>query len=483
MSTILPQNMGRSLVPLPLKTSANHQDPLLHVERQAKHIQRNLQYLIDAQSEGLLAGLGAQPEASVLNESHAYPLGSRGFKGASPVLVRQPPGKKIGLRSARQDIFTSMYDLMKLREEEQEILSLKQEEIGSGLGQIETFTTKRSGLKKAISAINDDRETQRSKELREESSQLEAQIHEMENTLAQMKAKHRHVAQELVQIENTVEAKLSSYKASLSLLESDVRKFLANPPVKPPARPATHDSFYWLKPSRRTLEMADEHWRKEQTEVHQRQEEVEAEIKALDEGGDVWKQVVEDISGFEKRLRTTMRRSVQTQSQLLQQDSPSQIDMVRGIMEDLEHTTSLVEQHLEHVEEHKWNLLVCCISAELQALREARELLLGAFGVTNEDIDLSASILRGSEEQRKTLNGTTSADPLGAVHENTHGHGHEDDHDNDDHHLEHSEPPADLLQDVDDHGHDHSHENEATNSPHHPLDDDDPDPAWLLPEN
>jgi hypothetical protein len=32
-----------------------HHDPLLYVERQTKHIQRNLQVLIDAQSEGLLS--------------------------------------------------------------------------------------------------------------------------------------------------------------------------------------------------------------------------------------------------------------------------------------------------------------------------------------------------------------------------------------------------------------------------------------------
>ncbi|KAL4946696.1 hypothetical protein BDV06DRAFT_182143 [Aspergillus oleicola] len=468
MSTILPQDMGRSLVPLPLRTSSNHQDPLLLVERQVKHIQRNLQYLIDAQSEGLLAGLGAQPEASVLNESHAYPLGTERSKGTSPVPVHRPPGKKIGLRSARQGIFTSMHDLMKLREEEQEILALKQEAMGSGLDEIETFTSKRSGLEKAISAINDDRDTQRSKELRAESSNLEAQIHEMENTLVQMKAKYRHVVQELSQIENSVEAKLSSYKASLSLLESDVRKFLANPPVKPPAKPTTRDSFYSLKSSRRTLEMAQEHWRKEQSEVQQRQEEVDAEIKALEEGSGVWKQVVEDISGFEKRLRATMRRSMQTQSQLLQEEAPSQIDMVRGIMEDLEHTTNLVEQHLEHAEGRNWNLLVCCISAELQALREAREMLLGALGVTDEHLDPSASTLRSSGEQRKSLNNGSPAAPLGVIHENDHDH---------DHDLEHSEPPADLLQDVDG----HSPEAEAA-KPHHDYEDDEPDPAWLLPE-
>ncbi|KAL4929125.1 uncharacterized protein BDV17DRAFT_281640 [Aspergillus undulatus] len=465
MSTIIPPHMGRSLVPLPLRTSASHQDPLLHVERQAKHIQRNLQHLIDAQSEGLLAGLGSQQSGeSTLNESHAFSSEMASPKMSSGVPARQPVGKKISLRSAREGIYTSMYDLIRLREQEQEILSLKQEETNSGLNNIETFNAKRSGLEKAISAINNDRESQRSKQLREESSELEAQIHEMENTLAQMKAKHRHVVAELSQIENSVEAKLSSYQASLSLLESDVRKFLANPPVKPPARSSARDSFYSLKSSRRTLEMAQEHWKKEQSEMQQRQEEVGAEIKALEEGGVVWKHVVGDISGFEKRLRATMRRSMQTQSQLLQEGAPSQIDTVHGIMEDLEHTTNLVEQHLDHAGGKDWKLLVCCISAELQALREAREMLLSAFGIAEEDINPAASSLRAQEDSIKTLDNAPQLDSLGV------GNGHDHDHE-----LEHSEPPADLLQDLD------SHSPEADKA-HHEDEDDEPDPAWLLPE-
>ncbi|KAL4867374.1 hypothetical protein BDV12DRAFT_171556 [Aspergillus spectabilis] len=453
MSAILPRNMSQSLIPLPLRASSNHQDPLLHVERQAKHIQRNLQRLIDAQSEGLLAGLsGQQPEGSVLNESHASSSELASPRGVSTVPIRQPPSKKIGLSSAREGIFTSMYDLMRLREEEQGILALQLEERSLGLNYIGTFTTKRSGLEKAISTINDDRETQRSRELRDESSRLEAEIHDMENRLSQMRAKHRNVVQQLSHIENSVESKLSSYKASLSLLESDVRKFLANPPVKPPARITARDNFYSLNSSRRTLEMAEEQWKREQSELHQRHEEVNIEIEALDDGCGVWKQVVGDISGFEKRLRTAMRQAIQTQSQLLRSDAPKgEDDLVQTVLEDLAKTTDLVEQHLDYAEERDWKLLVCCISAELQALREARVMLLTVFNVTENDDESPPNATSG--HPRQGGDNDSQMDPLG---------------------VDDPEPPADLLRVVERRPHEEAKSEDE---------DDDPDPAWLLPES
>ncbi|KAL6238893.1 hypothetical protein BDW75DRAFT_200538, partial [Aspergillus navahoensis] len=368
--------MAHSLVPLPLRTTAHHQDPLLHVERHAKHLQRNLQLLIDAQSEGLLVGLSAQqPEASVL-ESHASSSQSHLLNPseASTVRARQPRKENIRLRSAREGIFTSMQDLMRLREEELEILASRQEEMDYGLTEIETLSTKQSELEKAIAEINENRETRRSRELRAESTRLELEIHELENKLAQMKARHRNVVEELAQVENSVEAKLSSYKASLSLLESDVRRFLANPPVKPSARSTAREDFYSLKPNRRTLEMAQEHWETEQSELQCRQEEVICEIEALEEGCDAWKQVVEAICGFEKRLRANIRRSIQDQEQSLQDKNAAhnKDNLVQTIMEGLEQTTDLVERHLDHAKSKDWKLLVCCISAELEALREAR---------------------------------------------------------------------------------------------------------------
>ncbi|KAL4885565.1 hypothetical protein BJY04DRAFT_179981 [Aspergillus karnatakaensis] len=451
MSTILPHRMSQSLIPPPLKASSNHQDPLIYVERQAKYIQRNLQLLIDAQSEGLLAGLNRQqPEGSVSNDSHASSSGRMSVQGVWTVPIRQPPRKKIGLRSAREGIFTSMYDLMTLREEEQEILSLKLEERGSGLNEISKFITKRSGLERAISDIKNDRETQQTKDLREESSRLEVEIHDMENKLSRMKAKQRNIVQQLSQIENSVESKLSSYKASLSLLESDVRRFLSNPPIKPQRTNAAKDNFYSLNASRRTLEMAEEHWTTEQIDLQRRQDEVHTEIEALDEGCAVWKKVVEDISGFEKRLRTVMRQSIRSQSQLLQNDAKNgEDDLVHVILEDLEKTTDHVEQHLDHAEERNWKLLVCCISAELQALREARGMLLEVFNISEKDIRSAPN--GTSADSPHAVNNDSQLDPLG---------------------VDNPEPPADLLQ---------SHHQQSAKGDDED-EDEDPDPAWLLPE-
>ncbi|KAL3466016.1 hypothetical protein BJX64DRAFT_34799 [Aspergillus heterothallicus] len=459
MSTILPQNMNQSLVPLPLRASRYQQDPMISIERRAKHIQRNLQRLIDAQSEGLLAGLGGQRlEGSVSNESHGSFLGSPSPRGASTMPVRQPPTKKIGLRAAREGIFTSMYDLLRLREEEQELLTLRLEEREYGLHEIETFKSKRSELESSISAINGNRDSQRSKELREEGLKLESEIHELENKLSQMKARHRFVAQELSQVENTVEAKLSSYKESLSLLDLDIRKFLKSPPVNPPEKSTAGESFYSLKSSRRTIEMAREHWKREQSEIQHRQREVTTELQALDEGCGLWKEVVADISGFEKRLKATMRQSIQSQSQLLQQEASSSNNtnsgMIRGIMEDLSRTTDSVGQSLDYAEERDWKLLVCCISAELEALREARGLLLSVFNASEDDCHPTQE--RNLENRNKDTDSHSHSDPLG---------------------VDDSEPLADLLRDV------RSRSPEPATKSEDEEEDDEPDPAWLLPES
>ncbi|KAL3436944.1 hypothetical protein BDV09DRAFT_164087 [Aspergillus tetrazonus] len=454
MSAIFPQNMAHSLVPLPLRTTA-HQDPLLHVERQAKHIQRNLQLLIDAQSEGLLAGLSdQQPDESAL-KSHATSSRSQlsSPSGTSTASVLQAHKKKIGLHSARENILKSMQDLMQLREEEREILASRQEEINYGLTDIETFNTKQSKLEQAIAAINENMETQRTRELRAESTRLEQEIHELENKLAQMKARHRHVVEELAQVENSVEAKLSSYKASLSLLESDVRRFLASPPVTPSARGTAGENFYSLKPNRRTLEMAQEHWRLEQSVLQHRQEEVNAEIEALEDGCDVWKRVVKVISGFEKRLRANMRRSIQDQEEPLQDKNAahSKGNLAQAIMEDLEQTTDLVERNLDHAQSKDWKLLVCCISAELEALREARVMLLSMFDNTE---DVNPPTAYGDPgKPHKSSDGDSHGDPLG---------------------VDNPEPPADLLQDMN---------SQSPGDAKSETEDDEPDPAWLLPES
>ncbi|PWY86020.1 autophagy-related protein Atg28 [Aspergillus heteromorphus CBS 117.55] len=460
MSAILPQAPKKHLLPLPIAATSHHQDPLVYIDRQAKHIERNLQVLIDAQSEGLLAGLtGPQREGSLSSGSYTPTSDPGSSQRPSTIPIRQPAPEKIGLSAARQGIFSSIYDLLKLREEERELLAYRVDERKDALGDIANFNTRRTGLENAISTIQCGQESQYTVDLREEGRRLEEDIHELETKLSQMRSRHQHVLRELSQMENSVESKLSSYQASLSLLESNIQKYLQNPPVKPQSTISGDATFYTLNPSRRTLGMAQEHWTKEQSGLQTRQREVDAEIEALEAGGGVWKQVVGEVSGFEKRLRTAMRRSMQTQSQLLRPDGPSgsksEDDLVRTILEDLTHTTGRVEYQLELAESKDWKLLVCCISAELQALHEAQRLLLGVFNVPEADLWPSAD--NGSEARgHGHADGDTDsqADPLG---------------------VDNAEPPADLLRDTDEPSHGTVSRSED--------EDDEPDPAWLLPES
>lgn len=452
MSTLLPFRDKR-LPPVPAATSMYHHDPLLQVERQTKYIQRNLQTLIDAQSEGLLAGLArSQPEDT--SEGSFTPTSSAAGRARSPSTTpaRQPSAKKIGLRAARQGIFISIYDLLKLREEERDILLSQTDEREDALREIEGFTSRKDGLEEAISSIHNDRENQQAKQLQEEARGLETDIRELETKLYEMKAKHRNLISKISSIENSVDAKLSSYTESLALLQSDIQSYLRDPPVQPLSRRSSESSFYSLNPKRRTLDMAEEHWKLERERLHKRQHEVDAEILALEEGGGVWKQAIADVSGFEKRLRANMRHYIEFQSSATDSNnaqlSETMEEVATNVSEDLDKTIKRLETHLELAEKKDWKLLVCCIAAELEALREARGMLLPAFGLPGHD-DAPPSQSPSSSE------GQVSEEASDA---------HEHSSDNDD-----SEPPADLLKDEQAH-----HTDTASRS-----EDDEPDPAWL----
>lgn len=428
-----------------------HRDPLLHVDRQSKHIQSNLQVLIDAQSEGLLSGL-ARPEPDNASDGSFTPTSSRASQALSsstnPAKISST--RKIGLRAARQGIFQSIYDLLKLREEEREILSSRTDERDNALQEIESFASRRNGLEKAITSIHTDRENQRAKELQEEAHHLETDIHELETRLYEMRAKHRYLVSEISNVKNSVDAKLSSYTESVSLLESKIRNYLRNPPVQPLSR-TSNSSFYSLNPKRRTLEIAEEHWRSEQEDLRRRQEEVDAEILALEEGGGVWKQAMADISGFEKRLRANMRHYIELQEQATspnhEQVEDTTEDVAANVAGDLDNTIRRLETHLEQAENKNWNLLVCCIAAELEALREASKMLLPAFG------------LPAPSDNVPSAQSPSPADQ-----------GHVEPAEEDEDHFDNDnpEPPADLLKD--------GHHTDTSRS-----EDDEPDPAWLLP--
>lgn len=381
-------SLSRSgLMPVPIDPSVHHNDSFFHITRQAKQLQQDLQTLLDAQSEGLLNGLGSVEDTSSNGSLTPTPSLPSPRAPLRTVPVRQPPPKKITLRGARRGISRSMADFYRLKDEESHLLGLQLLKREEALKSIDQFSAKREGLESEISSISSQEETKRAQQLKSEAHDLEQEIYELETKLLEMRARHRHLVAEAAQIENSVQSKLSSYKASLSLLDSQVKSFLKRPPVDQPinaTEKTKEDSFYTLNPARRTLEMAKEHWTKEKEELKQRREAVELERDALGDGGAIWEDVVKEITQFEKSLRRRMETEMIASRALSASGGAHESDGsgMKDLLSQMDHTTRFLEEKLSLAEDRDWKLLMCSIGAELEAFKEGRVMLLDALGIS-----------------------------------------------------------------------------------------------------
>ncbi|KAI9876917.1 MAG: hypothetical protein M1830_005294 [Pleopsidium flavum] len=354
--------------------------PLLALERKERQLQQNLQTLVDAQSEGLITGL-----ASATLDDDGSSNGSNRPPSTSVVVeqmertvpVRQPMTKKVSLRGARRGILGTMWELSLVKSEESRILEVGVGERDEVLKQVEGFAKKRSGLEEEIVGIKSEEESRRVSELRDEARSVEVEMHELETKLSQMKAKQRHLMARITELDNSVQAKLSSYKASLAIVDSEVRRFLARPPLQDTMLSQAKSPFRSLPPTRRTLEMANEHWCNERATLQKRRGNVEIERDALEDGAVVWEDVVAEISAFERRIRTEMRRLSSSQSPARgENDTDASLDEgMKTVLQQMDPAIGQVESKFKLAETRDWKLLVCCIGAELEALKEGRLLL------------------------------------------------------------------------------------------------------------
>ncbi|KAL1992036.1 hypothetical protein VTN49DRAFT_4068 [Thermomyces lanuginosus] len=437
---------------------AYHHDPLLYIERQTRHLQQNIQSLLDAQSEGLVAGLSGAPDDDHSSTGVSSPTISTASsaRGVPTIPVRQPAPKKISLRAARRGILRSMHEMLSLKEEEKKVISLRIEERRKAISEVDGFASKREGLQKTITDIQNSRDGERTEELKREARDLEREIAELESKLAELRTRHRHLTDEISQTENAVESKLSSYKESLSLLDKEVERYLRAPPLAGPLRRDTSGTtFYSLNPKRRTLDMAREHWQQEQIELRKRQRAVEREIRALNEGGPVWQSVINEITAFEKRLKR----------EIAQLAPPDQTDGVstneehaKKIIRDMDDVIHHLEEKLDLASDKDWNLLVCSIGAELEAFKEAQAILRRLLP-QSEDGKPPSGASQDEEPQKKNTQEDHSQGQGWDAASETHA----------------DEPPPDLLRDVTS-----SPLQAQTASGRSEHEDDEPDPAWLL---
>lgn len=369
-------------------TPVPQSDSLLALARQESHLQTSLQNLLDAQSEGLLSGLGHAPEeaSSAGSRTPTTDSGSRGFQRPGPIVpVRQPSKRKLGLRGARRGIGRAILQLADLKDQEVTVLEDEVAQRGEVLSAVQGFEWKSTGLQEKISGIESEDTNRQVNVLKEEAKVLDAEIHELETRLYEMKARQRHLLREIDGLNNSVQSKLSSYKSALALAEKDIRNFLSRPPLEASTlSPAT--GVWSLPRERRTLEMAKDHFTEEMHALEDRLSAVEAEKNALEKGSVVWKEVVEEVNSIEKLLREEMQKM---QSPLLEttEGRGSAVEGMQKILKTMRKSRTRIENKLDLAETRNWKLLVCCIGAELEAIIEGQGVLEGALRASGSQED------------------------------------------------------------------------------------------------
>ncbi|PSN70229.1 hypothetical protein BS50DRAFT_571520 [Corynespora cassiicola Philippines] len=366
-STVLWNAPSSSLSPPPRVP-----DHLLALQRRARYLQEQLQQLLDAQSDGLtsgLAGNGSTPDDLASNGSTTPTVSSiRLADKGSENEDHAPKKKPVSLNAARRGIFRRIQQLASIKAEELDILDEDLKDLQALVDKTGGWTQKRSRLEKKIKQMEGEASSSRTQELQAEASKLEQEIRQKEEELWALKTRHRRVVNELADNENSLEARLSTFKSSLSILDKEVNSFLAHPPEMN-HMPLSSSPFLSLPPKRRTLEMAQDYWQEEHLRLADKCQEIDVDRAALDEGAVLWNDVVKKVVSFEANLQNYLQQAGRNSSP----DSSK-------LLTEMDATVIYLEEKKEFASSRGWNLLLCAIGAELEAFKQGKDMLEEALG-------------------------------------------------------------------------------------------------------
>lgn len=393
-----PSPMTASMVPPPIVQSTDLTSPHMTpksvipvrpspLQDRQSELEADLQFLLDAQAEGLLRGLEEGGPDDHASTGSTTPT-AQSVRSASRRAAR-PVRRKPGLRSARKGIFNSILALSATKDEQLHSVDAEVLEKEETLARIEEWEQKRAGLQEATQRADDGKETVRAQRLRQQADVLQEEINHVELQLADMKSRHRKLLKQTEAVENSLQAKSATYTSSLSMLEADVQRFLSSTSADRHTRPQPRDgktSVWQLPPKRRTLELAREQCTEDRDVVLQQRQSIVHEKSALDEGAVVWKDVVAQVTDFEKRLRTEMAGLTMSSSHSAWEDPPppseetDSPERLRELLAHLDGILSGLEEKFKLAETRDWKLLIAAIGAELEALRQGKSILGNVLG-------------------------------------------------------------------------------------------------------
>ncbi|KAG5985471.1 hypothetical protein E4U55_000033 [Claviceps digitariae] len=393
-----------------------------NLRRRQRILEDDIQQLLDFQSSGLLSGLQLdekRPTSDLDNDSDtgsSTPTGTfhstvtsrskmqkslylppRSTPEGNVVPVRQPAkDRPPGLKTARNGLRTAIKSLRALRSEEKEHIVAAITERESALQHLDDLSSRRLGILSELTAYDGDGEELLAKELRELGERhnfVDQEITRLEEQLTGLRRQRLWLRDKMRDIQGKREAGLSGYRGALRDVDSELSTLMKLPPVLPldPAiqgeggetlqkalASAGGPEFLSLNHERRRPELAKAWWEAEIAILEKRSLEVDEEMQALDKGSALWRDVLSLISSFESDLRQTVKNQLSSNSSLSakgkekayteEESIRSQVAIMGNVLSELEHAMELAESN-------RWNLLICAIGAELEAFREAVDVL------------------------------------------------------------------------------------------------------------
>ena len=381
-----PSNLTASIPTI----TTNPDATLLALNRQTAHLQQTLQHLLDAQSTGLLAGLGKNEDVSTSLASRRSSTSGSDLterpesKSRSPQRVSKSlPPRHVSLHSARAGIIKTLQELSALSTQKTSVLESYLSSQTSFLKSLYSITKKRQGITTSINSIKNDPHSGNPpiSALIAAETALDREILESEEKVRNLKAKRVAVNQEREQRENKLGAKLSSWQAAADDLERNIRDRILRSPPPDLEGTGSRDKGVWALPQdRRTVELVTEDTEEQKRALEKQIKDVEEEREACVSGGEIWTSVVQTVENVESGLREEMGKLGIAGTKIRQEGG------MRRVLALLDDAIAKVETKADVAEDRDWSLLICCIGAELEALREGREMLDGTLDLSETDL-------------------------------------------------------------------------------------------------
>ncbi|KAI1823224.1 hypothetical protein F4861DRAFT_531728 [Xylaria intraflava] len=354
------------------------------IERRENQMQQELQQLLDAQDYALEKHLANTAPAEDAMQHSGTPTSDTPDGHVMP--VRQPKRRHLSKREARLGISRCMSQLSDLKNEEEAYIATALAQRKAALSRIRNLSTKRNAIVAEMQAV----ETDRDQPFKNQIEKMEYQhrtvcedIMNLEEKLRDLRRTKTKLEKRIASAKSTHDSELSGYKGALNECDKRINDIMNYPEVSVleiegliaqhadlQALVGQHISgleFLSLRPERRTLPMAKDWWEGEVQVLELRKLSVDKERTALDEGTQLWQDVLGRLEEHDRHLKMTF--DVMSEYSSSKQQSPEFDDDLGEILKKQYTMCKQISHELEelhaYTETQGWKLLVTALGAEV----------------------------------------------------------------------------------------------------------------------